>query len=188
VTAIERNGLHLLVQGSFTRDWESYMFTSYGNKETAQGMDAFFRRATPGENTELLSRVPTWALSSLDSKAPQLPPTGQVQRSGFLYVAAIGWPLPCLKCTETHPTGAAAAQLFGCLSFGGRIALPFIPVWSGLLLNSVAFSPVQFLLYWTWRAWVRRFRRTSGQCPSCGYDRRGIAPESVCPECAAKPA
>ena len=37
-----------------------------------------------------------------------------------------------------------------------------------------------------WIVYVTRNRRTRrGQCPTCGYDRRGIAIAAPCPECGA---
>jgi hypothetical protein len=32
----------------------------------------------------------------------------------------------------------------------------------------------------------RRVRRAKGRCPSCGYDRGGLAKDAACPECGAK--
>ncbi len=29
----------------------------------------------------------------------------------------------------------------------------------------------------------RRVRRARGRCPSCNYDRRGLAADAACPEC-----
>jgi hypothetical protein len=29
----------------------------------------------------------------------------------------------------------------------------------------------------------RRVRSARGRCPSCGYDRRGLAADAACPEC-----
>jgi hypothetical protein len=33
----------------------------------------------------------------------------------------------------------------------------------------------------------RRVRRAKGRCPSCGYDRGGLAKNAACPECGGKP-
>lgn len=39
--------------------------------------------------------------------------------------------------------------------------------------------------------WVRtakgRARAVAGRCPTCGYDRRGLAADAACPECGSKP-
>lgn len=55
-------------------------------------------------------------------------------------------------------------------------------------LRAFAFWPVPLLL-WTPAALLLRSgtlarrRAVMGSCPACGYDRRGLAPGAVCPEC-----
>jgi hypothetical protein len=52
-----------------------------------------------------------------------------------------------------------------------------IPLWCPPVLTAL---PASLL----WRARVRvRSRRRAGQCPTCGYDRHGLAAEHPCPEC-----
>lgn len=56
-----------------------------------------------------------------------------------------------------------------------------VPLWAPFLL---AATPAFFL----WRGDVRTARRRrAGRCLSCGYDRRGLAPDAKCPECGAVP-
>jgi Zn finger protein HypA/HybF involved in hydrogenase expression len=52
-----------------------------------------------------------------------------------------------------------------------------VPLWA---LLPVVMLPAAIL----WGADVRLVRRRRrGLCPSCGYDRRGLAPDANCPEC-----
>jgi hypothetical protein len=56
-----------------------------------------------------------------------------------------------------------------------------VPLWMPLLL---AGAPTALL----WRPHLRiRRRMRLGHCPGCGYDRRGLAAEIKCPECAMLP-
>jgi hypothetical protein len=78
------------------------------------------------------------------------------------------------------------------LSARPTIDLPFQPVWPGLLLNSAFYGTILWLLWFTIsrgpgmiRRGIRGGRRRLGLCVKCGYDLRGLVPESACPECGA---
>ncbi len=75
---------------------------------------------------------------------------------------------------------------------GWRQEIPTRIVWPGLVTNTVFFATCCWLLTFgpvrlhrRTRAW-RRSR--AGLCLDCGYDRRGLAADSRCPECGAAPA
>jgi hypothetical protein len=101
---------------------------------------------------------------------------------------ACGWPFPALRCMSI---------MMGDGVLGGlpppkwlpawrnpppMPAVPYHPVWSGLLLNTLLFAAV-----WSGAGVfsgivLRRWRISQGHCPSCRYDLRGC-PDSICPEC-----
>jgi hypothetical protein len=56
-----------------------------------------------------------------------------------------------------------------------------LPLWP---LFAAAFIPT--CVWWTRD--IRSWRRRPGQCPACGYDRRGLGEGSPCPECGSAPA
>ncbi len=60
---------------------------------------------------------------------------------------------------------------------------PLIPVWPGVVVNSVLFGAAWYGLLLIPASLRRGRRRRRGACVECGYDRRGIAPEAACPEC-----
>ena len=130
--------------------------------------------------------IPGWALSVLDSYTADLPPP-KSSRTSHVAASAVGWPLLCIKAVIVDVPGSAGKPFRGMIHVGRKVGLPFLPIWGGLLVNAIIFSPVPFALHWTWRAWVRHVRRTSGECPECGYDRKGLAGEAPCPECGATP-
>lgn len=77
-----------------------------------------------------------------------------------------------------------ATQTAGAVVFttGTRRALPYYPIWQGLLVNTAFYGGLFFILV---RAvplllYLRRARR--GLCPHCGYDRMGDY-SLPCPEC-----
>ena len=61
-------------------------------------------------------------------------------------------------------------------------ALPFLPIWRGLLLNTIFYSSIIWLLI-PGPFVLRRFIRCKrGLCVTCAYDLRGVEHEA-CPEC-----
>jgi hypothetical protein len=59
--------------------------------------------------------------------------------------------------------------------------------WNGLAF--LVFLATLFLSIVVWRRLRRPKRRAElGQCPECGYDRRGLATDAKCPECGTLPA
>ena len=80
----------------------------------------------------------------------------------------------------------------GTIAVGGqpRAALPLLPLWSGLAIDSGFYAVVLTALVGLGRQVARAprglrawRRRRAGQCVRCAYDRCGLAPDAKCPEC-----
>jgi hypothetical protein len=71
----------------------------------------------------------------------------------------------------------------GTVPFVSRsFGLPFRPIWTGLLGDTLAYATVWAAAAIGARAWRHTRRRRRGFCPACGYDLRyNIA--AGCPEC-----
>lgn len=78
------------------------------------------------------------------------------------------------------------------------VKLPILPIWHGLVVNTVSYAAALWILLSIPLLLRRQIRRLRGRCPKCGYDLRGApapgpapapgsapAPErqSGCPEC-----
>ncbi len=65
------------------------------------------------------------------------------------------------------------------------VAVPFLPLWPGLLLNSALYASLWFSLFAGIATLRRARRRSQGHCPHCNYDLRGLntAVQPRCPEC-----
>ncbi len=109
-------------------------------------------------------------------------------RSGLEHAA--GWPVLALWFVE-H--GADDALTVGVTVKGGipvsqdswasKIrALPLLPIWHGLLIDSAFWGVIAFSTTSGVRSIRRAVRRRRGQCPTCRYD-LGAASGTVCPEC-----
>ena len=61
-------------------------------------------------------------------------------------------------------------------------AIPFFPIWPGLVITSIFWGAVAFIFVASLRAVRRDFRLRRDRCPSCAYDLNG-APGLSCPEC-----
>ena len=120
------------------------------------------------------------------------------------FVRMAGWPFRCVwgahdaalppvfakqyvYCSGTvwgaHRTGRV--QLSSPRGIDGR--LPLGVIWSRFVPNVLIHAAMLFAL-WHGCAFVSRWTRTRwnakcNRCPSCGYDRRGLAIDAVCPEC-----
>jgi hypothetical protein len=60
------------------------------------------------------------------------------------------------------------------------LAIPLLPIWPGLLADTLLFSLLADLIWWGFVTFRRR-RLPPGHCPACGYDLHGS--KVVCPEC-----
>jgi hypothetical protein len=104
---------------------------------------------------------------------------------------ARGWPKRALWCEITVTSSTPAFGVEGGLALSdpakARIltfrALPYRPIWSGLVIDSACFGGAWsvLLLFRPVRAWLRARR---GHCPRCNYS---LAPSggaaAGCPEC-----
>ena len=97
---------------------------------------------------------------------------------------AFGWPLPAAYWrhdADGTPTGGAQLRLPGDDPWGkGDRFLPTLPIWRGLILNTVLYAGAWWLLFAVPRHLRRVGRRRRGVCPTCGY---AIADLPRCPEC-----
>ena len=116
-----------------------------------------------------------------------------------------GWPFPCTWCRMSMYFGMFGAPSFppmpseyegahfidrgpGSPLFGAwdERFVPFFPIWSGVVLNSITLGAVPLMLI-GFVPYLRRALRTRrGRCPECGYqlDRIHV---STCPECGKRP-
>jgi hypothetical protein len=133
---------------------------------------------------------------------------GRPPTDGFAWCSstATGWPFPCFvkhyEVTELRPdrlgaltardralTVMAISQLrrwTGALVWNpgsySETAFPVVPLWGPLLADWGIFTAALLLPVLAVR-FVVVLRRKPWRCPSCGYDRRGLAAAVKCPEC-----
>ena len=112
-------------------------------------------------------------------------------RVGGARVAAIGGyglPWKCMKSYTGHLPGGGIRD-FGIivtpawLGPAGNIRLPVLPIWTGLVADSLVWGTAWWLGLAT-AAYLRRaHRRRCTRCPACGYSLAGLGPGGPCPEC-----
>ncbi len=133
-----------------------------------------------------------WGTFTLDEPPPERKRTGSD--------TAFGWPMPCLWYqVQSVPVQGTVfggydrivkEELHGGWRIAGQPssrmrdfrALPLKPIWTGLIINSLVFSVIWFMLLLAPGFIRRRLRHRRGCCMWCGYDLRGAVSER-CPEC-----
>jgi hypothetical protein len=163
-----------LVDGSNKTQWAS----------AAQASTTYAAASSTGSVAAAL--IPPWSgLSQTESTTPSA--------AQHRLAAGFGWPFITLCCgqeivspAQTHSWGLIAGSLTPATGMKRAVALPYRPVWFGLLLNAlfyalvlIALRPLMILPRRILREW-RRMRR--GRCLACGYDLRFDFARG-CPEC-----
>ncbi len=116
-----------------------------------------------------------------------------------------GWPLRTLRCRnlveiEMGGTTSITINAYAANPIQGGIvltqfsignpaqswrALPYQPVWSGIVINTIFYAATLWFLSIGPFEVRRMIRSKRGHCIKCGYDLRG-AEHEVCPECGAE--
>ncbi|MBX3403197.1 MAG: hypothetical protein KF699_07280 [Phycisphaeraceae bacterium] len=126
---------------------------------------------------------------------PQLPPGATPPGNiTFVQVEIQGIPFACVYGRMMGPPGSNGMVMEGMHWFAGHtwrnfsrqgedLILPFHPIWSGYILNTLAWGLPLFALTLVPPAIRRTLRRRRGLCPACAYDLRATPAGSPCPEC-----
>jgi hypothetical protein len=114
---------------------------------------------------------------------------GKLPREGIAgtHSFALGWPFRTVWGWRSIAGDAAG----GLIDPYGRRPKPYLPIWRGFLLSTIAFAVPAWMLSLLpggVARWRRRRRAARGGCAECGYDLAGLAVGDgarTCPECGA---
>lgn len=105
---------------------------------------------------------------------------------------AVGWPRRSMYAIYTshrqagtlHPH-IGGIELSGTTFAGVNLTrtLPFLPIWSGLLINATMYATVIGIAWFVARATVRMRRCGCQRCVACGYELGALPLARSCPEC-----
>lgn len=170
--------------------WWSDLWLSYPTAESTQKLVDDQRTAIAGlvqkrDWFTVRNTPPTWG--TFDQADPPKEPNMIGSDTAF------GWPALCLWYqiggTSVANTLTNEDLRFGWLAHGslssrGRdfIALPYNPLWPGLILNTLVYAAIWMVLLIAPSALRRSHRRRCGRCIRCGYDLKGNL-DSGCSEC-----
>jgi len=146
--------------------WIGQSLRDWGHCVLDEGLDV-----VPYHEVDVSGTLPYWAHGPPSDDMPW--------RVQF----AAGWPCLCFTGAEV-PLGSSS-ELRGALhtSYG---AMPFRPIWAGLLVNSVFFGGCALITMLMLRlgieSWLRSYRKKCDRCEGCGYPLKGSGER--CPECA----
>ncbi len=163
----------------------------YHGQATLRGMyvkEHFIRART--QNVSYAQNLPTWAAAARDSEEWTRHDVATVEEWAY------GWPSYALRMRKTalyaadmvkatnSDEGVVRLTWAAKVSPGlGRLELPLRPIWPGFALNTLFYAALAWGLWQLPLAIRRRRRSGKGLCVRCGYDLKGIAPGSPCPEC-----
>ena len=145
---------------------------------------------------------PRWAstgnadvLVRLAADLPKWEPGGYFRRSTRFDVA-YGWPFLTFRGgfyvfasqqpMTQHDFGPEVGDVFKQevnYQTGEPRTMPLMPMLPGLAANTALFASAWWLVLFGPGTLRRYRRRRRGACLRCGYDRRGLAPTTPCPEC-----
>ena len=123
--------------------------------------------------------------------APETKNIPFVSHEIFGFDEAFGWPFLSFRCIWMMDVGTDEYKIRGGLRLADTLQLanpgqvrgiPLIPIWIGLLADSVVFGFIIFLANSGMKRWRRSRRQRKGLCLQCGYDQRGDNTVG-CPEC-----
>lgn len=87
--------------------------------------------------------------------------------------------------TVEHDFGLALPDIHGDDKYVEPRTIPYVPIVRGVLVNTAFYGAAWWVAPWIRGVVLLVLRRRRGACRECGYDRRGIAVDAVCPECGA---
>lgn len=112
----------------------------------------------------------------------------EVFLAGELTIAC-GWPSKCFQGQATYVVdntwtkkGAWTDTPRNSFPFSEWRSVPFIPIWSGQIVNTTFFASSMALGMLGIGIIIRRVRTVRGRCRACGYPVGG----DVCPECGSR--
>ena len=182
-----------VVHGSVIRSFGTVTY-SFGWPMTYQvvnGRPILTRRIAaggdPGDHPSLWTIPKAWGLSAKDYEDRVFG-----YNSSLTQETATGWPLPAFWFAwDKSPASATTIGGFDP-SFlnpppkpgigSTRRAIPYLPIASGLTVNTLVFSALWSVVLLGVPLRRARHRRARSLCPRCGYDLTG-QPETMCPEC-----
>lgn len=130
--------------------------------------------------------IPRWAFEP--TELGQIVTPGDrwlIQSNGWPFRAWIGYAHSDAWYNKISHKNALPNDRSSSISAWSNLVLfPYQPVFPGVVLSSVFYAVLLYLIVWVVRHYARRARRWHrqglGLCPKCAYNTRGL---TTCPEC-----
>ena len=141
----------------------------------------------------------TWIL--LDQE-PRIAPDIDAMPNDHSFISVVrrqtGWPLRCVECdrivrgnplafSKKHEfRGWLSTPPISLLTNRSQHGLPIRPLWTGLILNTIFYGMITWLVWSAVSRLRRRARLDRTRCPKCRYDLRAAEAKDgiiTCPEC-----